>query len=64
MKVEIFIYIALNEKSFMRFLIYCRIFKRNEYDMKNIKMCSDTLGVVTFLGINVFTVLCLYTLHG
>lgn len=64
MKLKIFICITLNEKSFMRLLIYCRIFKTKEYDMKNVKMCSDILGVVTFLGINVFTMPCLYTLHG
>lgn len=40
----------------MRFLMYCRIFKIKEYDRENVKMYSHTLGIVTFLDLNAFTI--------
>lgn len=36
----------------MSFLMYCRIFKIKERDRENVKMCSLTPGIVTFLGLN------------
>lgn len=36
--------------------MYCRIFKIKEYDRENVKMYSHTLGIVTFLDLNAFTI--------